>query len=116
MGLLELPRELLRLIGDHLGQAHLNYLCRVNNFLYSALNGYLYRYNSWYGNSSAISAIEGNHVDVARMLLDWGADIYFKDAGGMTPYMYAKQTLNIALIELLLEPRDTGLDGADIEY
>jgi len=49
------------------------------------------------------SATAGNHTDVARMLVDNGADINVKQQMGVTPLHSAAQNGNLELIILLLE-------------
>jgi ankyrin repeat protein len=47
------------------------------------------------------SAAAGNHTQVCRLLLDAGADVHARQAGGFTALMSAEQNGNAELAELL---------------
>ncbi len=54
------------------------------------------------------SAVAGNHYDIASKLIEAGADVNMKQAGGFTALMGAAQNGNAQIVQLLLE------HGADI--
>jgi ankyrin repeat protein len=59
------------------------------------------------------AAADGGSTEIARLLLDAGADVSAKQPGGFTPLHAAAQGGNVELVELLLErgaDRDARLD------
>ncbi len=54
-------------------------------------------------------AAETNSIDIARLLIDSGADIEAKDNDGLTPMHWAAETNSLDLVRLLIDR------GADIE-
>ncbi|RHZ45154.1 uncharacterized protein CDV56_100839 [Aspergillus thermomutatus] len=76
MGLLELPHELLVLIADHLGNASLNSLCRVNRQLHNLLSHSLYQRSVQQQDSHVLqwAAIHGR-IDTLKKALQYGADV-----------------------------------------
>jgi ankyrin repeat protein len=79
---------------------------RVEKFL---SDGFPPDNESQYGNDSPLChACMYNKADIAKLLIEAGADVNFKGAYGRTPLMYAAGKNNLDICELLLEK------GADI--
>jgi len=54
-------------------------------------------------NSPLIEAIAEYHYDIAKILIEAGADINFQDNRGQTPLIWAAIRVSIDLIELMME-------------
>lgn len=68
-----------------------------------------------------LSAVTGNHTELARMLVAAGADVNAAQQGGFTPLMGAAQNGNAELVRLLLSHgavpdavNENGLSAADL--
>jgi uncharacterized protein len=59
------------------------------------------------GFTALTGAVSQNHNDVAKMLVDKGANVNYRYEGGFTPLMHAASAGNFELVKLLLE------NGAD---
>ena len=56
-----------------------------------------------------ITAIQNHHVEVVRILVDWGSDVNRKDCNGGTPLAHACHLQEVDILQCLLDA------GADIE-
>lgn len=64
----------------------------------------------WVNISPLITAINNNHIEAAKMLLQNNADINWKDTFNSTALMYAASIGNIKMVQLLID------NGADLEH
>jgi len=56
-----------------------------------------------YGFTPLVEAAVADNLDIARLLIDYGADVNFQDSIGNTALHWAAENNNLALCELLLE-------------
>lgn len=70
------------------------------------------------GQTALMWAFSRNHLDIARTLIDAGADIRARSAAGFTPLMFAARQGGLEAVQLLLglgaDVNDTVKDGASV--
>lgn len=67
--------------------------------------------HNYSGRTALIEAVFGGHLDVARLLLESGADINWRDAGtGFTPLGWAANEANLPLVRRLFIEHGANLE------
>lgn len=117
MSLLRLPCELLLLVAEFLEtEEDINALSQVNRVLHAVINPYLYRFNAWNSESSALVWAAAHGVeDTAWISIREGA---FPDAGdesGLTAMSIAAMNGHEEMVHLLLETGKVDLNAVDFE-
>ncbi|KAF7623159.1 hypothetical protein AFLA_010468 [Aspergillus flavus NRRL3357] len=117
MSLLRLPCELLLVVAEFLEtEEDINALSQVNRVLHAVINPYLYRFNAWNSESSALVWAAAHGVeDTAWISIREGA---FPDAGdesGLTAMSIAAMNGHEEMVHLLLETGKVDLNAVDFE-
>lgn len=112
--LFHLPTELILEVGAYLeAEKDINSLCQTSRRLYSILNPHLYRINSRSSPSALTWAVLCGIESTARISIENGAEVGWKDLGGYGLLTLATQRSHIEIIRLLLQTGKVDVDLKD---